>query len=422
MERNTVYRLLVGNDVDGTYAGTTINTVENQGVAAFTKDSALLTNQVYGAVETTTTTPSLTLVQGTTTGNINSTPILGNRVYRYEGSPWTASVNQISTVGYDGNTTINTNLPLSTGAGSIPVAPNTEYTLTLNFKDKKSFFSYFRRYTTVTGAAPTQLSIATAAATAINSDLQTNGSKPGLARATVIGDGTGLNGLTGATNYGIKLVGLFPDVFFSVHLDLGWTAARNITHVENTLGVGNMSVNDYEGLDYFEKWVKGQALGVQNLIWLPANPDTYVEKAGFASATTHTTNGTATSADNVISLTSVAGLVVGQRISINGNFYKIEVIDTTNSDIRIEGTFGVAVGSGDTLIKYAFYSLVTIVHEGEQEIMFDNQRHSTSLTTIVAVPFYRDTATQAYFITNLLSSLNNYMNSTPFNFAPITGI
>lgn len=422
MDRNRTIKLLVGHDVDGTYTGTTINTIEDGGVAGFTSGNSLLVSQTYAANETVSTTPGIRLIQGAIKGNISSTYIRGNRVQSYTGAAWAPTKNQVSTVGYDGNTTVNTNLPASTGAGSIPVANNTEYTLTINFKEEKQFFSYFRRYTYVTGSSATQLSIGTAVVDLINKDLNVVSTKPGKARATLIGNGTGLNGMTGATNYGIKLVGLSPDVFFSVHLDLGWTGARKVDHVKNTLGVGNMSVNTYEGLDEFERWTKGQSEGVMNRVWLPPTPDLYINKNGFVSAVTNTTNSTATSADNVVSLITVAGLVEGQPISINGRFYKIERIDTVANDIRIEDSFGVSVGSGDTILKYGFYSLVTVQHEGEQDTQYNNNKAYAPMTTVIAIPVYRDTATNTYFVTNFLAALNTYMASTPANFAAVTGI
>lgn len=422
MDRNRTMKLLVGADVDGTYTGTTINTIEAGGVVGFTSQNSLLVNQTYAASETATTTPGIRIIQGSRKGNVSSTYIRGNRVHNYTGAIYTPSKNQVTTIGYDGNTTINTNLPFSTGAGSIPVAANTEYALTIVFKEEKQFFSYYRRYNYTTGAVATQLSIATNVASIINSDLNVVATKPGKARAVVIGDGTGLNGLTAATNYGIKLVGLTPDVYFSVHMDFGWTGARVVTHVQNTLGVGNMSVNTYEGLDELERWTKGQSEAVMNRVWLPQTPDLYIDQSGFADPTAFTTNGTALSTDNVVSMTSVTGLSEGQVISINGNFYKIERIDTVANDIRIENTFTVAVGSGDTVIGYGFYSLITITHEGEQDTQFNNGQAYAPLTTIIAIPRYRDTATNTYFVTNLLVALNNYFGSIPAAFAPITAI
>lgn len=422
MDRNRTIKLLVGADVDGAYTGTTINTIENGGVAGFTSQNNLLVNQTYAATESATTTPGIRLVQGALKGNISSTYIRGNRVQGYTGSVWTPSKNQVTTIGYDGNTTINTNLQASTGAGSIPVANNTEYTLTINFKEEKQFFSYFRRYVYVTGTGATQLSIGTAVVSLINKDLNNVATKAGKARAVLIGDGTGIDGLTGATNYGVKLVGLTPDVYFSVHLDLGWTGARIVTHVDATVGTGNMSVNTYEGLDEFERWTKGQSEAVMNRIWMPITPDLYIDKNGFASSTTHATNSTATSANNVVSLVSVTGLSEGQTISINGRFYKIERIDVSNNDIRIEDTFGVAVGSGDTVIKYGFYSLITIQHEGEQDTQYNNSQAYAPMTTVIAIPVYRDTATESYFVSNFLVALNNYMGSVPAQYAAITSI
>jgi hypothetical protein len=422
MDRNRTIKLVVGADVNGAYTGTTINTIENGGVAGFTSQNSLLVNQTYAATESATTTPGIRIVQGATKGNVSSTYIRGNRVHNYTGSIWAPTKNQVTTVGYDGNTTIVTNLPASTGAGSIPVAANTEYTLTINFKEEKQFFSYFRRYVYVTGSTATQLSVGTAVVALINSDLAISATKPGKARAVLIGNGTGVDGLTGATNYGIKLVGLTPDVFFTVHLDLGWIGTRVVNHVRNTLGVGNMSVNTYEGLDEFERWTKGQSEGVMNRVWLPPTPDLYINQNGFADPTSFTTNGTATALVNVVSMTSVTGLAEGQRISINGRFYKIERIDVANNDIRVEDTFGAAVNSGDVVIGYGFYSLINIQHEGEQETQFNNEKAFAPMTTIIAIPRYRDTATSTYFVSNLLVALNNYMVSTPAGFAPITSI
>ena len=424
MDRNRTMKLLVGADVDGAYAGTTVNTVENGGVAGFTSENSLLVNQTYAAVETPTTSPGIRVIQGARNGNVSSTYIRGNRVQRYQGSIWTPTKNQVTTIGYNGNTTIVTNLPASTQLGSIPVAVNTEYTMTINFKEEKQFFSYFRRYVYVTGAVATQLSIGQAFESLINADLNTGATRTrgGKAKAVLIGNGTGVNGLTTATSYGIKLVGLTPDIFFSVHLDFGWTSALVTEHVTNTLGVGNMSVGVYEGLDETERWSKGQSEAVMNRIWMPPTPDLYINQNGFADPTAFTTNGTALSTANVVSMTSVTGLVEGQIITINGRFYKIERIDVAANDIRVEDTFGVAVGSGNTVVGYGFYSLITIQHEGEQDTQYNNGQAYAPMTTVIAIPRYRDTATNTYFATDLLSALNNYMGSVPAAFAAITAI
>ena len=90
-----------------------------------------------------------------------------------------------------------------TAAGTIEVNNSTVYTAAIRFKNDKSLYSErpeVLRVEFTSSATATQLSIATQAAAAIN-----NSGFKTLVSAIVVGDGTGVYGLTGATDYGVEI-------------------------------------------------------------------------------------------------------------------------------------------------------------------------------------------------------------------------
>lgn len=106
-----------------------------------------------------------------------------------------------------------------TGVGTIEVNNDTDYKFAVRFKNDKQLYSERPEVLSVlftSAAAATQLTIATQITSAIN-----NSAYRGQIKAVTVGDGTGVYGLTGATDYGVEIWGL------DVPLNLSTTYTHN---------------------------------------------------------------------------------------------------------------------------------------------------------------------------------------------------
>jgi len=265
--------------------------------------------------------------------------------------------------------------------GEIEVNNATDYSGSINFKNDKALYSErpeVLRIGFTSSATATELSIATQIAAVIN-----NGGFKTLVEAIVVGNGTGVYGLTTATHYGVEIsakdINQFTAstykenrVYFSVHVDdtTGFGDTTTCTQIQaNSYGEGtyNQIYNkenfeyQYEGLSNRRMWpAQTVKFNVVNTGYLSASVVAAVTTpTGALVAATTTTN--AVTYDVVEVATSTAGLRGGEIVSLNGVLYEIKYIISSTKFV-ITTPLTAVVAAQAFLVKY-FYDIIVLTFE-----------------------------------------------------------
>jgi len=311
----------------------------------------------------------------------------------------------------------------ATGAGSIAVNPASLYSFYIKFKNDKSFYSerperFTANFTSSSNA--TQLSIATQAANLIN-----NGAYKTQIKAVVVGDGTGVYGLTGATNYGVEITALDINqfqsstykenrVYFDVFVDDSsafedTTACSQI--LANSFGTGTYnSIYNKENFEY-------QYEGLSNRRLWPAQQVKFgVSATPTLSAALAVTSGATLGSDVIGFSGSIVGIIrPGELITVSGYNYEIKyVIDATTAVLTTP--FAQATGGGfEVKVRY-FYNVVNV--------LFDDTTFTTGADVVAksrkailfAVPAINEGGTYdsvSDLYNEVASRLNNFLATTP---------
>lgn len=271
-----------------------------------------------------------------------------------------------------------------TGTGTIEVNNSTDYSGSINFKNDKALYSErpeVLRIGFTSSATATQLSIATQIAAVIN-----NGGFKTLVEAIVVGDGTGVYGLTGATDYGVEIsakdINQFQSstykenrVYFSVQVDdsTGFGSTTTCTQIQaNSYGTGtyNQVYNkenfeyQYEGLSNRRMWpAQAVKFNVVNTGYLSASVVAAATTPTGALAAASGTTSNAVTSDVVVVATSTAGLRGGEIVSLNGVIYEIKfIVDSTTFIITTPLT---AVVAGTAFLVKYFYDIIVLTFEDQ---------------------------------------------------------
>jgi len=271
-----------------------------------------------------------------------------------------------------------------TGTGTIEVNNSTDYSGSINFKNDKALYSErpeVLRIGFTSSATATQLSIATQIAATIN-----NGGFKTLVEAIVVGDGTGVYGLTAATDYGVEIsakdINQFQSstykenrVYFSVQVDdsTGFGTTTTCTQIQaNSYGTGtyNQVYNkenfeyQYEGLSNRRMWPSQDVkFNVVNTGYLSASVVAAATTPTGALAAASGTTSNAVTSDVVVVATSTAGLRGGEIVSLNGVIYEIKFIVDTTTFILTTPLTAVVAGTA-FLVKY-FYDIIVLTFEDQ---------------------------------------------------------
>lgn len=272
--------------------------------------------------DTITTQPSIYIMEAKSDGTLKrSMKINGVAVTKYEAESYTPVRRQVEAIGYD----------RKLATGSIVVAASTEYNFSILFKNYKWLYSerpeLFRGQFT-SSATATQLTIATQIAGLIN----TSSYKTEIS-AVVVGNGTGVYGLTGASNYGIEIWALdvpqnldttytLNRVYFSVALDAssGFSTTTQTTIQTPTFGNGTYNqVYNLENIDY-------QYEGVLNKrLWpIPTLIYSAVSTPILSAAIVPTVTGTISEDTVTFSATVAAIIRPGELVELGGVNYEIK--------------------------------------------------------------------------------------------------
>lgn len=405
--------------------------------------------------DTITTEPTIYLVNKLANSDLKkSFPINGTSVSGWKGKHYKAARPEVWSIGYQRGYCTNPDVAQGTvrtfaaASGSITVANSTIYNFSIRFKWDKSFYSErpeVLNYTFVSAAAATQLTIATQIAAGINNSAF-GSSVTGIkcVKALVIGDGTGVAGLTGATNYGVEIWGLDvnqfqntsyqnPLVYFSVHVDdstgFDTTACTNIqTH---SIGTGTYNqIYNMENYNYqFEGVLNRTKWPIPTLAFLASS--TYVTSGSVAAAATLPTGNISagTISEDTITVTATTGLNPGDAIAINDVAYVIKHIPSATKVVLT--TVLAATYTGASLkVKY-LYNLLNIeltdviTTPGANVGQFSKKVvliATPAIDAAAADPFDRtlDSADTSAECLDILDILNAWMTSTPLAPATLT--
>jgi len=414
---NKVFRLLVSKDVAVAASGLTTSTLPDGGIAAFKQDWTQL-----GAAETIVNSPSINIVQRVVNssdvkiGNIVSFPVIGVGVTGYKGQKFISGRNQITYVGLHPAGSPKT---LATGTGDIVATSGVEYELSVIDQAEKEIRQVPKRYNYPSDSSATQLEIATYFVTAINNDPDS------FVSASVIGNGTGTNGLTSATAWGIKLKGKNPKYFFRVGTSEAWNTTPITYDVDNYIGT-----NTIAQLQEIEDYSQGYQ-GYLNRIWLPKTITDFIVNQPNSTFTSTSATGTINFTQNSVSVGTTTGdiagilLQAGDSIWVQGVRYTIDSVtnDGTNtSAFTITEPFvgatvaitasGSAFSSSD-FSKEESYNTIVITHDAIFDRAYTDGHATRPQETIIAIPSKLANATA---LTTIQTCLNAWVATTPNRF------
>ena len=339
--------------------------------------------------------------------------------------------------------TITTAYNYTAATGDITVANSTEYKFTIRFKNDKTFYSERPEVLSVSftsAASATQLSIATQIAGAINNSAfgnQVSGIE--TIQAVVVGDGTGVYGLTAASNYGVEIWALTINqftnstykenrVYFSVHLDdaSGFSSTTECVELQ-TNSYGEGTYNFVSGTENF----LAQYEGISNRRLWPAQSVTLTASAtpvtsgNVATAFTNATGNVTTviNEDIVAVAISTTGLNGGDLINIDGALYEIKYINSATTFTLTTPATASYGPAANIRVRY-FYNLIVLEFNDSSFTTGADVKSEARKSIIIATPAIdadaadpfdttRDSADTSAEAIDLYDVVNAWVASTP---------
>lgn len=353
-----------------------INRVQNLIVSdgtAFPANNAAITSVtsgkigIYGADwtalnpaggDTISTQPSIYAVEGkTTTSGVfylkKSAKINGTNVTSYTGASYAPDQRNVWTIGYD----------RKAATGTINAVSSTEYRFSIRFKNDKWMYSErpeLFTFSVVSSDSATQSSIATQIASKINN-------QPGVkdsVSAIVVGNGTGVYGVTGATQFGVEITGKDVNqysnstytlnlVYFSVAVDdsTGFGTTTTCTETQAMkYGVGTF--NQVRNL---EKKCMAYEGGNINLRQWPIPELDYSSTSSYilSAAIAETVAGTTGEDKVTFSATVAAKIRAGEKVELDGVNYEIKYFISSTVAI-LTSTLTTSPTTGAVKLRYKY--------------------------------------------------------------------
>lgn len=416
MSTHKVTNIFVGN---GSALETTVNTLTAGKLGVFGQDQAILAGAyVAGGVGGASGTESIVLSETFADGSFKKSNVVnGRNITNAYGKRYTPATRDVWAIGYDRKLT----------TGVIEVNNSTDYTFNIRFKNDKSLYS--ERPETLRGnftssATATQLNIATQIAAVIN-----NGGFKTVIIAVVVGDGSGVYGLTSASNYGVEITALDINqfisstykenrVYFSMHVDdaTGFGSTTTCTQISaNDPGVGTYkTIYNKENFDY-------QYEGLTNRrLWPTQTPSFNAVSTGVLSTTVAGTGnvGVTVSSDVVTFATTQSMLRAGELISLDGVIYEIKYLIGTTKAVLTSVFAGSTTATSVLLVKY-FYNMLVLQFTDSSFTSGADLISNSPKTVVIATPAIN--AGDAYTAISagstegisLLSKLNTWLATTP---------
>lgn len=317
-----------------------------------------------------------------------------------------------------------------TGVGTIEVNNDTDYKFAIRFKNDKQLYSERPEVLSVlftSAAVATQLSIATQITSAIN-----NSAYRGQIKAVTVGDGTGVYGLTGATDYGVEIWGLdvplnlsttytHNQVYFSVSvLDAsGFGTTSTCTEIQ-AMDPGNGTYAQVYQMENFDLGTEG----VLNRRQWPIPSFDYSASSTYLSGTTGLTATIVLNSDLVVFSGAVAGILsAGDKVTIDSVNYEIKYL-TSATDAVLTTPITTASGAGKTSLVRVKYDLINIeyndaINTPTGVVAIANK------SVVIAVPAIDNGgaySSKSAAEQDVIDILDAWMATTPRAFAAITSL
>lgn len=377
--------------------------------------------------DTITDQPAIYIVEGKTdSSGVNyvkrSSKIDAASVLSYNAESYTPAKREVWALGYS----------RATSTGTIEVNPDTTYNYTIRFKNDKFIYSERPEVLNVSftsSTTATQLSIATQVASSIN-----NSSFKKNIIAIVIGDGTGIYGLTSASNYGVEITSKDVEQFINTTYTLNQVYFA--VFVNDTTGFGTTTtctqiqafsygVGTYNQIYSLENKCFGTE-GVINRRQWPIPVLDYSSTSAFVTSNT-TSIPTVTGAindDKVTFSATVASIIrAGEKVTLGTVNYEIKYFISATVAILTSTLVG-ALTAATTAVRFK-YDVINI--EFNDAINTPTGVVAVANKSVyIAVPAINATATYSGGFplstagTNLKALLDTWMLSTPRNLANIS--
>ena len=378
--------------------------------------------------DTITTQPAIYIVEGKTdSSGVNyvkrSSKIDGASVLSYNAESYTPAKREVWALGYS----------RATSTGTIEVNPDTTYNYTIRFKNDKFIYSERPEVLNVSftsSTTATQLSIATQVASSIN-----NSSFKKNVIAIVIGDGTGVSGLTSASNYGVEITSKDVEQFISTTYTLNQVYFA--VFVNDTTGFGTTTTctqiqafaygtGTYNQVYSLENKCFGTE-GVMNRRQWPIPVLDYSSTSAFITSNTTslpTVTGTATD-DKVTFSATVASIIrAGEKVSLNGVSYEIKYFISSTVAILTSAIVAGGLSASTTAVRFK-YDVISIefndaINTPTGVVAVANKSVSIAVPAINANATYSSGFAPSTAGTNLKAVLDGWMTTTPRAFANIS--
>ena len=409
MSIHKVTNTFVGN---GTALETTVNTLTPGKLGLFGQDQTILASAYLAGAAGESITVSETYADGSFKKSMS---INGRNVTSARGKRYSPATREVWAIGYN----------RKTAAGLIGVVNSTDYTFNIRFKNDKSLYSErpeVLRGSFLSSAAATQLTIATQIAAVVN-----NGGFKTLVKAIIVGNGTGIQGLTGATAYGVEITALDINqfrsstykenrVYFSVSVEdaTGFGATTTCDQIQaNSYGEGTYNyIYNKENFDYQYEGLSNRRLWPAQSVSFNVSPTGYLTAAIVPTVTGVVGEDTVTFSANVSAI-----IRVGELVELNGNMYEVKYfISTTVAVLTVSVPAIPALSAAK--VKY-FYSILILEFtdnsftSGADLISVARKSVYIATPAIDAGAAYTAIATGSTEGASLLSKLNTWLATTP---------
>ena len=409
MSIHKVTNIFVGN---GTALETTVNTLTAGKLGVFGQDQAILASaySAGGASE------SIQFSQTFSDGSLKKSMVInGKSVVNARAESYKPATREIWTIGYS----------RKDATGTIEVNPSSDYTFNVRFKNDKALYSErpeVLRGNFISSATATQLSIATQIAAVIN-----NGPQKSQISAIVVADGTGVYGLTGATNYGVEImakdINQFQSstykenrVYFSVHVEdaTGFGTTTTCTQlVANSFGEGTYNfIYNKENFEY-------QYEGLMNRRLWPAQQVKFAANATPTLSAATGVNVSGTISEDLVTFASdiSAILRVGELVELDGVNYEIKFMNAAGTSVWLTSPLTATITAGDKAKARLFYDIIVIEfadnHFTSGADVISQARKSVYVATPAIDAGGNPTTGKSTEGTSLISKLNTWLATTP---------
>lgn len=408
-----VQNIFISNGSATPAGGSAITSVTPGVIGVYGTGMAALT--AGNTVSTSTNTGAIYMVEGKTDASgvsyvKRSSKIDGMSILTYQAESYAPAQRQVWSIGFN----------RATSAGLIEVNNDVNYNFSIRFKNDKWLYSERPELLNInfqSSSTATQLSIATQVANSIN-----NSAYKKQVVAIVVGDGTGVYGVTGASNFGVEITAKDVDqffnstytpnkVYFSVQVNdaTGFGTSTTCTEIQ----AFDPGVGTYDQIYMLENKCFGYE-GVANRRQWPIPVLDYSASSSYvlSAAIVPTVTGTIGEDKVTFSATVAAILRAGEKVELGGVNYEIKYfISSTVAVLTSVLVAGLVAAAAK--VRYQ-YDLITIeyndaINTPTGVVAVANKSAVIAMPAIDAGGAYSSTSAIG---TAILAILNPWMAST----------